>query len=176
MWGCYHAIKRVCSTHGSRWCGAVITWMRVSSTHGSLWCGAVIMWMRVSSTHGSRWCGAVIMWLRECHLHTAAADVGLLSCDWESVLYTRQPLMWGCYHVIERVSSKHSSRWCGVGIMWMRGCPLHTVAADVGLLSCDWESVLYTQQPLMWGWYHVNERVSSRRDFFKTAREAQLPL
>ncbi len=28
-----------------------------------------------------------------------AADVGLLSCELESVLYTRKPLMRGCYHV-----------------------------------------------------------------------------
>ncbi len=63
-------------------------------------------------------------WVREQGpLHTAAADVGLLSCEWE--------------------------------------CPLHTAVADVGLLSCEWESVLYTQQSLMWGCYHVNERVSS---------------
>ncbi len=112
MWGCYHVIKRVCSTHGSRWCGAVI------------------MWIRVSATHGSRWCGAVIMWLRECPLNTAAADVGLVSCEWEGVLYTWQPLMWDCYHVIERVSSTHSSRWWGAGIVWMSeelsDCALHT--------------------------------------------------
>ncbi len=88
--------------------------------------GALSPWLSEraeSSTHGSRWCGAVIIWMRECALHTAAADVGLLSCEWESVLYTQQPLMRGCYHVNE--------------------------------------SVLYTWQPLMWGWYHVNERLSS---------------
>ncbi len=115
--------------------------------------GALSPWMgelAESSTHGSRWCGAVIMWMRECALHTAVADVGLLSCEWESVLYTQQPLMWGCYHVNERVSSTHGSRWCWAGIMWMRGYPLHTAAADEGLISCQWVRskviVLCTQQ------------------------------
>ncbi len=65
---------------------------------------------------------------------------------WESgVLYTRQPVMWGWYCVNKRpVPSKHGSCWCGAGIMWMRGCPLHTAAADVGLVSCEWEGILYT--------------------------------
>ncbi len=112
---------------------------------------------RVCSTHDSRWWGAVIMWIRECSLHMTTADEGLLSCKWESVLYTRQPLMRGCYHVNERVCSTQDSRWWGAGIMWMRGCPVHTTAADEGLLSCALESVLYTRQPLMRGWYRVNE-------------------
>ncbi len=47
--------------------------------------------------------------------------------EWESgVLYTRQLLMWGWYHVNERVSSTHGSRWCGAGIMWMKECLLYT--------------------------------------------------
>ncbi len=53
-------------------------------------------------------------------LHTAAADVGLVSCEWEC-------------------PSTHGSHWCGAGIMWMRGYPLHTAATDVGLVSCEWE-------------------------------------
>ncbi len=80
----------------------------------------------VPSKHGSCWCGAGIMWMRGYPLHTAAADVGLVSWEWEGILYTRQPLMQGLYHVNERVSSTHGSRWCGAGIMWMRGYPLHT--------------------------------------------------
>ncbi len=89
-------------------------------------------------------------------LRTAAADVGLLSCDLENDLYTRQPLMRGCYHVIYKMSSTHGSRWWGAVIMWIIKCPLHTAAADVGLLSCELENVLYTRQPLMRGCYHVN--------------------
>ncbi len=98
-----------------------------SSTHGSRWCEAGIVWIKEQCLpkHGSRWCGAGIMWMRECPLHTAAADVGLVSCEWESVLYTRQPLMWGWYRVNKRSVSSN------------------------------------TRQPLMWGWYHVNESVSS---------------
>ncbi len=92
------------------------------------------------STNGSRWCGAGIMWMRGYPLHTAATDVGLESCEWEC-------------------PSTHDSHWCGAGIMWMRGYPLHTAAADVGLESCEWEVILYTRQPLMWGWNHVNESV-----------------
>ncbi len=34
-------------------------------------------------------------------------------------------------------SSTHGSRWCGAVIMWIRKCPLHTAAADEGLLSCE---------------------------------------
>ncbi len=41
--------------------------------------------------------------------------------------------------------------------MWMRGCPVHTAATDEGLLSCEWEVVPFTRQPLMRGWYPVNE-------------------
>ncbi len=45
--------------------------------------------------------------------------------------------------ISERVeSSTHGRRWCGAGFMWMRVS-------------------LYTWQPLMWGWHHVNERLSS---------------
>ncbi len=65
--------------------------------------------------------------------------------------------MRGCYHVNERVCSTQDSRWWGAVIMWIRECSLHTTAADEGLLSCKWESVLYTRQPLMRGWYRVNE-------------------
>ncbi len=102
--------------------------------------GALSPWMSEraeSSTHGSRWCGAVIMWIRKCPLHTAAADEGLLSCELENVLYTRQPLMRGCYHVNYNMFSTHGSRWWGAVIMWIRKCPLHTAAADEGLLSCE---------------------------------------
>ncbi len=115
---------------------------------------------RLPSTHGSRWCGAGIMWMRGYPLPMTAADVGLVSCEWEVTLYTRQPLMWGWNHVNESV-------------------PLHMAAADVGLASCEWECPsthdcrwcgagimwmrvsLYTWQPLMWGWNHVNQRLSS---------------
>ncbi len=55
--------------------------------------------------------------------------------EWESgALYTRQPLMWGWYHVNERVFSTHGSRWCGAGIMRMRGCPLHMVCRGAGIM------------------------------------------
>ncbi len=47
--------------------------------------------------------------------------------------------------ISERVeSSTHGRRWCGAGFMWMRVS-------------------LYTWQPLMWGWHHVNERLSLHR-------------
>ncbi len=36
-------------------------------------------------------------------------------------------------------SSTHGSRWWGAVIMWIRKCPLHTAAADEGLLSCELE-------------------------------------
>ncbi len=65
--------------------------------------------------------------------------------------------MRGCYHVNERVCSTQDSRWWGAGIMWMVGCPVNTTAADEELLSCALESVHYTRQLLMRGWYHVNE-------------------
>ncbi len=45
--------------------------------------------------------------------------------------------------------------------MWMRGCPLPTVAADCWASISEWAGILYTWQPLTWDWYHVNERVSS---------------
>ncbi len=99
-------------------------------------------------------------WVREqSPLHMAAADVGLVSCEWEGILYPRLPLMWGWYHVNEKVSSTHGRRWCGAGIMWMRRYPLPTAAADVGLVSCEWEGILYPRLPLMWVWFHVNESV-----------------
>ncbi len=41
--------------------------------------------------------------------------------------------------------------------MWMRGCSVHTVAANEGLLLCEGEVVPFTQQPLMRGWYPMNE-------------------
>ncbi len=87
----------------------------------------------------------------------AAANEGLLSCEWEVVPYTRQPLMRGYYHVNERLSRSHGSHWWGAIIMWMRGCSVHTAAANEGLLSCEWEVVPFTRQPLMRGWYPVNE-------------------
>ncbi len=107
--------------------------------------GALSPWMSEraeTSTHGSRCWGAVIMWIRK-----------------KNVPYTRQPLIRGCYHVNYKMFSTHGSRWCGAIIMWMRGCPVHTAAADEGLLSCEWEVVPYTRQPLMRGYYHVIERL-----------------
>ncbi len=65
--------------------------------------------------------------------------------------------MRGCYHVNYKMFSTHGSRWCGAVIMWIIICSLHTAAADEGLLSCEWEVVPYTRQPLMRGWYPVNE-------------------
>ncbi len=66
----------------------------------------------------------------KCSLPTAAADEGLLSCEWEVVPYTRQPLMRGYYHVNERLSRTHGSHWWGAGILWMSeelsDCALHT--------------------------------------------------
>ncbi len=115
MWGWYHVNERLSSTHGSRWYHVN---ERVSFTHGWRLCGAGIMWMRVSSTHGSHWCGASIMWMRGCPLPTAAADVGLESCELECTLHT-------------------ADRCWEAGIVWI--------------------SVFQTQQPLMRGWYHVNE-------------------
>ncbi len=112
------------STQGSRLCGAGIVWMRGYPLHCSRWCGAGIMWMRgCPLTHGSRWCRTGIMWMRGCPLHTAdrcwgagivwileqclpntaAADEGLVSCEWVRsqviVLCTRQntaPEAGGC--------------------------------------------------------------------------------
>ncbi len=60
----------------------------------------------------------------------------------------------------ERLSRSHGSHWWGAIIMWMRGCSVHTVAANEGLLSCEWEVVPYTRQPLMRGWYPVSEELS----------------
>ncbi len=113
----------------------------------------------MSSTHGSRWWGAVIMWIIICSLHTAAADEGLL-CELENVLYPRQPLMRGCYHVNYNMFSTHGSRWWGAVIVWIIICSLHTAAADEGLL-CELENVLYPRQPLMRGCYHVNYNMFS---------------
>ncbi len=59
------------------------------------------------------------MWMRGCPVHTAAANEGLLSCEWEVVPFTRQPLMRGYYHVNERLSRSHGSHWWGAGILWM---------------------------------------------------------
>ncbi len=64
-------------------------------------------------------------WVREqSPLHMATADVGLVSCEWEGILYPRLPLMWVWFHVNESV-------------------PLHMAAADVGLESCEWECPLH---------------------------------
>ncbi len=65
-------------------------------------------------------------WVREqSPLHMATADVGLVSCEWEGILYPRLPLMWVWFHVNESV-------------------PLHMAAADVGLESCEWDCPLHT--------------------------------
>ncbi len=99
----------------------------MSSTHGSCWWGAV-MWIRkMSSTHGSRWWGAVIMWIIICSLHTAAADEGLLSCELENVLYTRQPLMRGCYPVNE---------W---GVKWLCFVNSRTPLWGGGCMLTQWD-------------------------------------
>ncbi len=76
------------------------------------------------------------------------------------------------------MSSIHGSRRWGAVIMWIIKCSLYTAAADKGcyhvnykcslptaaadegLLSCEWEVIPYTRQPLMRGYYHVNERLS----------------
>ncbi len=80
MWGWYHVNERVSSTHGRPLWGG---WYRVNKR-------------AVSSKHGSRWCGAGIVRIREqCLPNMAAADVGLVSCEWESVLYTRQTAVGG---------------------------------------------------------------------------------
>ncbi len=63
-------------------------WESVLYTRQPLMRGCYHVNERVCSTHGSRWCGAVIMWMRECALHTAAADEGLLSCEWKCPLHT----------------------------------------------------------------------------------------
>ncbi len=162
-------------THDRRWCGAGIMRMReytlptaavdvglisceweCPSTHGSRWCGAGNMWIRVSSTHGSRWCGAGIMWMRV-------------------PLYTWQPLMWGWFHVNESAPLHMAA--ADVGLVTCESeCPLHMAAADVGLVTCESECPLHTadccwgagivwireqclpdRQPLMRGWYRVNE-------------------
>ncbi len=86
--------------------------------------GSMSPWMSEraeSSTHGSRWCGAGIMWMRECSLHTADRCRGA-GIVWirEQCLPTRQPLMWGWYHVNERVSSTHGRPLSGAGIVWIR--------------------------------------------------------
>ncbi len=118
-------------------------------------------------------------WVRErSPLHTAAADVGLVSCEWEGILYSRLPLMLGWFHVNESVPLHmaatdvglvscewecplHMADHCwGAGIVWIREqCLPDTAATDEGLVSCEWESsVFQTRQPLMRGWYRVNER------------------
>ncbi len=105
-----------------------IRWLLAFARRGIIWLTAALR-RRAAALLASGWATEAGTpchheWVRErSPLHTAAADVGLVSCEWESVLYTRQLLMWGWYHVNE--------------------------------------SDLYTRQPLMWGWYHVNERVSS---------------
>ncbi len=48
--------------------------------------------------------------------------------------------------------------------MWMRGCSVHTVAANEGLL-CQWGVVPFTRQLLMRGWYPVNEWGAKRLCF-----------
>ncbi len=95
-------------------------------------------------------------WVREqSPLHTTAADVRLVSCEWEGILYTRQPLKWGWYHENERVSSTHGrpllGDWWGTDIVWIREqCLPNMTAADEGLVSWKWVKsqviVLCTQQ------------------------------
>ncbi len=149
--------------------------------------GPISPWMSEraeSSTHGRRWCGAAIVWMRGYTLLTAAADVGLVSCEWEcpsthgshwcgaGIMWMRvssthgRPLLGGWYRVNKRaVSFRHGSHWWGAGIVWMREqCLPDTAATDEGLVSCEWESsVFQTRQPLMRGWYRVNKRAVSSR-------------
>ncbi len=105
MRGCYHVNYKMFSTHGSRW-----------------WGGCYHVNDKMFTTHGSRWWGA-IMWIIKCSLPTAAADEGLLSCEWEVVPYTRQPLMRGWYPVNEWgakwLCSAHSRT-----PLWGGGCML----------------------------------------------------
>ncbi len=64
-------------------------------------------------------------WVRErSPLHTAAADVGLVMCEWEGILYSRLPLM-GLVSCEWECPSTHGSHWCGAGIMWMRVSSTH---------------------------------------------------
>ncbi len=98
-------------------------------------------------------------------------DAVLSECESTRRLSPRtQPLPISPWMSERAESSTHGRRWCGGGIMWMRGYPLPTAAADVGLVSCEWEGVLYPRQPLMWGWNHVNKSV------LKTASPQQCPL
>ncbi len=92
-----------------------------------------------SSTHGSRWCGAGIMWMRECPLHTAERCRGA-GIVWirEQCLPTRQPLMWGWYHVNERVSFTHGRPLSGGWYRVNKRAVPNTAAADEGLVSCEW--------------------------------------
>ncbi len=60
-------------------------------------------------------------------------------------------------------SSAHGSRWCGAGIMWMRGCTLPTVATEcwAGIM---WMRVSSTHgRLLLRGWYCVNNRAVSSK-------------
>ncbi len=95
----------------------------MSSTHGSRWWGAVIMWIRKCPLHTAAADEGLLCELEKCPLHTAAADEGLLSCELENVLYTRQPLMRGCYPVNE-----WGAKWlCFVNSrtpLWGGGCML----------------------------------------------------
>ncbi len=104
--------------------GSMSPWMSEraeSSTHGSRWCGAGIMWMRVFSTHGRPLSGGWYRVNKRAVPNTAAADEGLVSCEWECPLHTAD-----------------SCR--GAGIVWIR-------------------EQFQTRQPLMRGWYRVNESV-----------------
>ncbi len=136
------------STHGSRWWGAVIMWIRECALHttaadeGLLSCEFECALHTTAADEGLLSCElecalhmtaadeGLLSCEFECALHTTAADEGLLSCELESVLYTRQPLMRGCYHVNERVCSTQDSRWWGAGIVWMSeelsDCAFHT--------------------------------------------------
>ncbi len=123
------------SAHGSRWCVAGIMWMRgctLPTVATKCWAG--IMWMRECPLHMAdcSW-GAGIVWkIGQCLPNPAAADEGLVSCEWECPLHTADP------------------SW-GAGIVWIREqCLPNLAAADEGLVSCEWECPLHTADP-SWG-------------------------
>ncbi len=85
-WNWYHVNERVSSTHGRPLLGGWyhVNKRAVSSKPGSRWWGAGIMWMRECPLHTADCCwGAGIVWIREqCLPNPAAADEGLVSCEW----------------------------------------------------------------------------------------------
>ncbi len=73
---------------------------------------------------------------------TTAADVGLVSWEWESILFPQLPLMWGWFHVNESAPLHMAA--ADVGLVTCESeCPLHMAAADVGLVSCESECPLH---------------------------------